>query len=112
MSDELGRSLGAVIRDIGGNVDRIVRAELQVALAEMRQALDFAKEMSALVVAGAVCATLTLGFFLLGVMFALSIVMPLWGAAMLVALVCGIAAALIISAIRRSPYPVLERPSE
>jgi uncharacterized membrane protein YqjE len=112
MSADTDRSLGAVVRDIGGNVDRIVRAELQVALAEMRQALDFAKQVSALVVAGAVCATLTLGFFLLGVMFALSIVMPLWGAAMLVALACGIVAALILSAIPRSPFPAPNLPHE
>ena len=34
MSVNSERSFGAVVREIGGNVDRIVRAELRVAVAE------------------------------------------------------------------------------
>ena len=36
MSAASERSFGAVVRDIGGNIDRIVRAELRMAIAEVQ----------------------------------------------------------------------------
>ena len=105
MSADSERSVGAVIRDIGGNVDRIVRAELQVAIAELREMLQVAKQISVLVVLGVVSAIFSLGFLLLSGMFALAHLMPFWLAAMVIALVCGVAAAIILLAARASAAP-------
>ena len=101
MSDDPERSFGAVIRDIGGNVDRIVRAELRFAAAELRHGLNAAGAGALLVLAGALCATLAVGFLLLGVMFALSLIMPTWAAALVVALAVGVAATLLLVAGRK-----------
>lgn len=90
------RSLGAVVRDIGGNVDRIVRAELRFAIAELRAGLEAAGAGAMLILAGVACATLAAAFLLLGIMAALALVMPAWLAALLVAIAAGGAAAALI----------------
>ena len=101
------RSFGAVVRDIGGNVDRIVRAELRVAIAELRGWLEVASGGATLILLGVACATLATAFLLLGAMFALAHVMPTWAAALLVAVAVGAAAAvLIVIGLDRIPRPV------
>lgn len=90
------RSLGAVVRDIGGNLDRIVRAEIRLAVAELRAGLEAAGAGAMLILAGVACATLAAAFLLLGIMAALALVMPAWLAALLVAVVVGGAAAALI----------------
>lgn len=104
MSAAEERSFGAVVRDIGGNVDRIVRAELRFAIAEVRATLQAAGAGAMLILAGAACATLAGAFLLLAIMFALSLVMPTWLAALVVALAVGAAGvALIIAGRGRIP---------
>ena len=91
------RSIGTMVRDIGGNVDRIVRAELQFAVAELRLRLEAFGDVSMLVVAGIVAATLAALFILLAGMFALALVVPQWLAALVIAALPGaIAAALFL----------------
>lgn len=100
MSVESERSFGAVIRDIGGNVTRIIRAELRFVVAELRVGFHAASAGLILLLAGALCATLAVGFLLLGAMFALSVVMPTWVAALLIALLVGVAALFLVVAGR------------
>ena len=100
MSATADRSLGTVVRDIGGNVDRIVRAELNHALAEVRGRLDAAGDASRPLIAGAICAALAAGFLLLSIMFGLSIVMPQWLAALVVAVAAAVAAAVLLTSGR------------
>ena len=97
MSERAERSIGAVVRDIGSNVDRIVRAEMGLAVAELRLQVEAVRHVSGILVAGVVAAILAAVFLLLGAMFALARLMPLWLAAMVVAAFSGaIAAALLI----------------
>jgi len=104
------RSFGAVIRDIGGNVDRIVRAELRMAVAEWRMGLDAAGSASQLLVTGVVAALLSAAFFLLGVTLLLGRVMPVWLAAFVVSLaVGGAAAACLIAGRDRFTRGILPR---
>ena len=79
------RSIGTMVRDIGGNVDRIVRAELRFAVAELRLRLEAFKSESVLLVAGVGAAALAAAFILLGGMFGLAHVMPLWLSAIVIA---------------------------
>ena len=83
------RSIGTVVRDIGGNVDRIVRAELRFAVAELRLRLEAFGDVSLFVVAGVVAATLAALFILLAGMFALAQVVPQWVAALVIAALPG-----------------------
>ncbi len=94
------RSLGDLVRDIAGNIDRIVRGELRVAIAELRQLAEQFSGVSILLGTGVVAATLSAMFLLLGAMFALGRVMPLWLAAVVVAMVPGALAAVLLFRFR------------
>ena len=95
------RSFGTVIRDIGGNIDRIVRAELRFAMAQVRVEMGATANASRIIAAGAAFAMLAVGFTLLGGMFALSTVMPTWLAALAVAAGAAAAAAVLIGVGRK-----------
>ena len=82
MSSLSERSFSAVVRDIGGNVDRIIRAELRVAIAEVRVGLRAAGGALSLLAAGATLALFALLFLFLSALFALALVMPAWLAAL------------------------------
>lgn len=94
------RSIGTMVRDIGGNVDRIVRAELRFAIAELRHRLEAFRRESVLLVAGVVAATLAAAFVLLGGMFGLARVMPLWLAAIVIAALPATIAAVLYIQVR------------
>lgn len=97
MNERAERSLGTVVRDIGSNVDRIVRAEMGLAVAELRLQVEAVRHVSGILVAGIVAAMLAALFLLLGGMYALALLMPLWLAAMVVAgLSAAIATALLL----------------
>lgn len=85
-------SVSSVVRDIGGNLDRIARTEMRLAVAGLRSRLEEYGEVSVFLVAAAVAATGAGLFVLLGAMFALARVLPLWLAAFVFATVPGAAA--------------------
>ncbi|MFA6167551.1 MAG: phage holin family protein [Gemmatimonadaceae bacterium] len=86
-------SISSVVRDIGGNLDRIARTELRLAVAGLRSRIEEYGEFSVYLVAAAVAAAAAGLFLLLGAMFALASVMPLWLAALVIATMPGVAAA-------------------
>lgn len=107
MSVNSERSFGAVVREIGGNVDRIVRAELRVAVAEVLVGLRAAGEAVSLLVAGAALAAFALLFFLLSALFALALVMPAWLAALVLGMLVGAGAVVLVLAGRaRLPHAI------
>jgi len=87
------RSFGALVRDIGENVDRLARAELGLVRATLRHRVREIGEASGFYAAAAVATALSAVFVLLSGMFALASVMPPWLAALVVAAVPGAAAA-------------------
>jgi hypothetical protein len=107
-------SIRSVVRDIGGNVDRIARTELRLAVAGLKSRIEEYGAVSVFLVAAAVSATVAGLFVLLGAMFALTVVLPLWLAALVIAVIPGAAAAALYVhgraqlAETRSPAP-LER---
>lgn len=86
-------SISSVVRDIGDNVDRIARSELRLVVAGLRSRIEEYREVSAYLVAAAMAATIAGLFVLLGAMFALASVLPLWLAAIVIATIPGAAAA-------------------
>lgn len=79
------RSLGAVLTDIVGDVQQIVRAEVRLAKAEIREEMAKARRGATILVVGGVLATLALGVALLAAVYALATVWPPWAAALTVA---------------------------
>jgi uncharacterized membrane protein YqjE len=90
------RSISTVLQEIVGNIQDIVRAEVRLAKAEVTEELGKARSVGMLFGVGAVASSLSVLFFLLAIVYALTIVMPAWVAALVVAASIGVAAAICI----------------
>jgi len=82
---DLDRSIGAVLSDIVGDIQSIVRAEIRLATVEVREELTKAKQGAAMLVAAGVVLVMASGLALLAAVYALATVWPPWAAALAVA---------------------------
>jgi uncharacterized membrane protein YqjE len=83
------RSIGALVSDIVGNLQQIIRSEVRLAKAEVTEELTKAGRAVIWLVAGVVLATMALGFLFLGAVYLLAHFFQPWVAAVLVALAIG-----------------------
>ena len=96
------RPISAVLHDIVGNVQEIVRSEVRLATTEIREEIGKSRAAATLVALGAMMIFLSAVFVLLAIVYALSMVMPAWAAALVVGIVEGLCAALfLVLGIRR-----------
>ena len=79
------RPISNVLHDIAGNVQEIVRAEMRLAKTEITEELGKARLGGTLAAMGALMLGLGMLFALLAAVYALSLVMPAWAAALIVA---------------------------
>ncbi|HYN07134.1 MAG TPA: phage holin family protein [Vicinamibacterales bacterium] len=98
MAAQEDRSLGQVLGDIADNVQQIVRAEIRLAKAELRQDVVVLKRSAALVAIGGIAGAMAVAFLLLAAVYALSTVMAPWAAALIVAAAAGLAGVLCMNA--------------
>lgn len=92
------RSLSDVFQDIIRNVQEIVRSEVRLAKAEIREEAARAKSPTLLLGAGVVTAIFAMLFLLLMIVYALALVMPSWAAALIVGAVLAVVASVILTA--------------
>jgi uncharacterized membrane protein YqjE len=78
------RSVSAVLHDIVGNVQDIVRSEMRLAKTELREELGKSRNAGILLGVGVLLLTFGLVFLLLAAVYALSAVVPDWAAALIV----------------------------
>jgi uncharacterized membrane protein YqjE len=78
------RPVAAVLHDIVGNIQDIVRSELRLAKTELTEELDRSRSAAVLLGAGALLLTLSALFVLLAIVYALSLVVAEWTAALIV----------------------------
>ena len=97
MPDPGDRSFSNVLENIVGNVQEIIRAEVRLAKAEVREEAAKAGRASVILGAGAVLALYALGFFFLAALFALEMTLAPWLAAIILTVAIGIAASLLIA---------------
>jgi uncharacterized membrane protein YqjE len=90
------RPVTQVLQDIVGNVQEIVRSEVRLAKAELREEAVKAKSSGLLLGAGAVIGLYAGGCLLLGIIHALALRMPMWGASLFVGGVLAIFAAILL----------------
>lgn len=84
------RSIADVLQDIVGNVQEIVRSELRLAKSELQDQLIKVKAAAPLLLV-AIGAALLAAFFLAWTAFyALALVLPMWAAALVVAVALGL----------------------
>ena len=96
------RSISAVLHDIVGNVQEIVRAELRLAKTEVTEELARSRSAAVLLAVGALTLVFSALFALLAIVYALSLVISAWAAALIVGVGVGLVAALCLGlGIRR-----------
>jgi uncharacterized membrane protein YqjE len=78
------RSIGAVLSDIVGDLQHIIRAEVRLAKSEIREEVGKAKRGAIFIAAGGVVLTIAFGLMLLAAVYALATVWPPWMAALAV----------------------------
>jgi uncharacterized membrane protein YqjE len=113
--DTNGRSISSVLRDIVQNIQDIVRSELRLAKTELAEQATKAKGAGLRLAAAAVCGFFAMFFILLGAVFALSIVVPNWAAATIVAVLMAVAGGGMYASGRRrlqEVHPIPEQTVE
>jgi uncharacterized membrane protein YqjE len=90
------RSIPEILQDVLTNIQDIVRAEVRLAKAELGEELNAARSGGLLIGLGAVAAIFSALFLLIACVYGLSLVMPNWAAALVVAAAMGITAAVTL----------------
>ena len=96
MTEPVERSIGDVMTDVAGNVERLVRTEVRLTKATVLHAIIGMARGTALIVGGALLATLSVMLLLLGAVARLSETMKMWQASLLVAGGTAVISALVI----------------
>ncbi|WHP59428.1 phage holin family protein [Arthrobacter sp. KFRI-F3372] len=94
-------SLGELLGDVTRDLSTLMRQEVELAKAELKQSATKAGKGSGMLAGAGVAGHFVLLFLSLGLMFALGALMPLGWAALIVALVWGIIAAVLASIGRK-----------
>jgi uncharacterized membrane protein YqjE len=94
------RSVPEVLEDIATNLAQIVQAEFRLAKTELKEGAEKSAGPGATLGAGMALAFYALGFLLLAAVYALSLVLAVWLAALLVGGVLTVAAGILIGAGR------------
>jgi uncharacterized membrane protein YqjE len=90
------RPISVVLRDIVGNMQDIVRSEMRLARTEVTEDLARMRTGAVLAGIGVVLLFITSCFVLLAAVYALSLVVPAWAAALIVAAGVGLIAAITL----------------
>lgn len=101
------RSFGTLIQDLGTSLDRLVRAELRLGIAEVRDEVGGLGAAATKLGVGAIAATLAVAFLLVGAVAALAQVLPLWAAALAVGGAVGLVALMLLARARGQLSEVL-----
>jgi hypothetical protein len=114
-TDTTGESLGDLVAELTGDLSKLMRQELELAKAEIRQEAVKAGKATGMLAAAGFAGYLTTVLLSLALVFALGAVMPLGWAALIVAVLWGIAGAVLYSTGRarlRTVNPTPERTVE
>jgi uncharacterized membrane protein YqjE len=87
------RSISVVLQDIVRDIQEIVRSEVRLAKTELHEELTKTRSAILLIALGAASGAFSMLFALLTIVYALSIVIPAWLAALCVAVGIGVVAA-------------------
>ncbi|MET9631928.1 phage holin family protein [Lentzea sp. NPDC006480] len=113
--DSSGESLGDLVSELTGDLSKLMRQELELAKAEIRQEAVKAGKATGMLAAAGFAGYLTTVLLSLALVFALGAVLPLGWAALIVAALWGIAGAVLYTSGRarlRTVNPKPERTVE
>jgi uncharacterized membrane protein YqjE len=92
------RPVALILQEIVCNLQDIVRSEVRLARAEVREELKKTRSASLLMVVGAASGCFSAFLILLTLVYGLSFVIPVWAAALCVAIGIGVLAAITLRA--------------
>ena len=95
---QMQRSMPEILEDIASNLTQIVRAEFRLAKTELKEGAEKVAGPGAALGTGVALAFYGLGFLFLAAVYALSLVMAGWLAALIVGGVLAVTAGILISA--------------
>ena len=98
MKIEGGRPYSDIVGDIVGHAQEIVRSEMRLAKAELKEEAAKAARASVLMVAGAIAGLYALGFLLWTIAYLIGLALPLWAGALIIGILTGIAAGVMLAA--------------
>jgi uncharacterized membrane protein len=98
----LQRSVDDVMQAIIGNVEKIIRAEIHLASTEVTEKARRSRKPATILAGGMAIGVYGAGFLLLGLVYALSLAMAAWLAALLVGAVLALVAVILISSGRKA----------
>jgi uncharacterized membrane protein YqjE len=101
MANQADRSLADVLQDIVANIQEIVRSEVRLAKAEIREEGLKAGRAAAMLGAGALLGVYAIGFLLFTGVRALELVVAPWLAGLIVTVVVALTAAVMIQVGRK-----------
>lgn len=96
------RRVSDVLQDIVGNVQQIIRSEVVLAKVEIKEKAQRASKPAAVLATGTVLGLYGLGFLLLAAVYALSLVVAAWLAALIVGGVLAIAGGILVGKSRQA----------
>lgn len=91
------RPISAVLHDIVGNIQDIIRSELRMAKTELGEQLGKSRSAAILLGVGVLLLGCSVLFVLLAIVYALSLVMAGWAAALIVGVAVGLFAAVCLN---------------
>jgi uncharacterized membrane protein YqjE len=107
--DVVERSIASLLKDIVGNLQQIIRAEMRLAKVEVAEELSRAGRAMVLLAIGVLFATMALGCLILAAVYGLAHFVQPWVAALLVALgvgtMGGVLAAIGATQLKRVSLP-------
>jgi uncharacterized membrane protein YqjE len=107
--DVVERSIASLLKDIVGNLQQIIRAEMRLAKVEVAEELSRAGRAMVLLAIGVLFATMALGCLILAAVYGLAHFVQPWVAALLVALgvgaIGGVLAAIGATQLKRVSLP-------
>ncbi len=109
-TDTTAESLGDLVSDLTGDLSKLMRQELELAKAEIRQEAVKAGKATGMLAAAGFAGYLTTVLLSLALVFALGAVMPLGWAALIVAALWGIAGAVLYTSGRAKLRTVNPKP--
>jgi uncharacterized membrane protein YqjE len=97
MFDVVERSIASLVKDIVGNLQQIIRAEVRLAKVEVAEELTKARRAMVFLAVGALFATMAVGCLILAAVYLLAHFVQPWAAAVLVAVGVGAIAGVLVA---------------
>ncbi|HEY6986775.1 MAG TPA: phage holin family protein [Bryobacteraceae bacterium] len=112
MTGENNRSVADVLQDIVANIQAIIRSEVRLAKTEITEETTKAGRAAGMIAGGTAAGLFTVWLLLLTILFALSTVIPMWSASLVLVVVMAAITIILLSAGKKRWKTVHPKPEK